>query len=198
MSFSIKSGDSGNVARVDGRNRLTAKAVTVGRTADATKRGESFNINTGLVELTSANETAVLYVKNTSTTRKIAVESLVFGAKLSTGGDGSGVIWTVEKNPTGGTIVTPTPSDADIVSNRNFGSGVTLSADVYKGAEGETLTGGTDHLIVVSNDLSRSLISIDEILDPGNSIGVLCDPEASNTSMFVYVAMICHLVDEQE
>ena len=84
----------------------------------------------------------------------------------------------------------------DINSNRNYGSSKTLTVDAYKGATGNTMTGGNDHIIVAMGTSGRVAISIDEIIPKGSSFGLKYTPQGSNTSQKLYVAVICHLEDE--
>jgi hypothetical protein len=86
----------------------------------------------------------------------------------------------------------------DIVSNRNYGSSKTLTVDAYKGATGETLTGGTDHIIIQMGTSGRTVVSIDEVIPKGSSFGIKYTPQGSNTSQKVYAAVVAHLIDPNE
>ena len=57
---------NGYKAKVDSQNRLRTLAISEGFNVDAASNGENFNINTGVMNLTSANESAVAYFKNKS------------------------------------------------------------------------------------------------------------------------------------
>jgi len=59
------------------------------------------------------------------------------------------------------------------------------------------MTDGVDHLLLYQTTSGRLFAEIDEILPTGASIGVKVDPQASNTSMDVYVALICHQEDTE-
>ena len=192
MSFNIMDGTgTGKSAKVDTNNRLYVNSEGKTAVEAATDKGDSYNLNTGVINLTSANETAVLYVKNTDPDRDIHVSALAVGLGPSTGGTGSIPKVTVTRNPTGGTLV-DSNNDIDVNSNRNFSSSQTLTATTLKGAEGETLTGDTDHLIIFQTANGRLFATIDEVLGNGASIGVKIDPQPSNTSMDIYAALICH------
>ena len=105
---------------------------------------------------------------------------------------------TVVRNPTAGTIVDNATAVA-INQNRNFGSNATLSADVYKGATGNTMTGGNDYLLLYQGLSSRLFATISTDLPRGSSIGIKIDPQtSSNTSLAVYAALICYLRDPKE
>jgi hypothetical protein len=187
---------NGKRVRVNGNNRLLANAVTITEDEQATKKGRSYNINTGVITLTDAVDTPIIYVKNNGDD-DLHITAIAVGLGPSTGGTGGIPKITVTKNPTAGTIV-DNATAVDIESNRNYGSALTLVVDAYKGATGNTMTDGTDHLILFQNASGRLFAAIDEIIPKGSSIGVKVDPQASNTSMDVYAALICHLEDPNE
>ena len=68
MSQQIRDGaGTGYLAKVNANQRMYTSAVTRADNVDATKRGDSYNINTGMITLTNATESAVAYVKNNET-----------------------------------------------------------------------------------------------------------------------------------
>lgn len=183
---------SGKFAQVDSRNRLQAKCVAVSAGEAATTDGDSFNINTDWITLTNANETPVLYLKNTGTIN-IHISAIAAGLSPSTGGSSSEIpSIKIIKNPTGGTIVSGAVA-APIISNRNFGSVVELAADVYKGGTGSSMTGGTDHIVIGQASNGRVFAGIDELIPPNKSIGVTITPQTGTTSQKVYAALILNL-----
>ena len=188
----IKSGDSGNTAKVTSDGLLQTYATTRGSFTQVNLDGDAYNINTGFITLTNAADTPVLYLKNNET-RDFLVTAIAVGVKDSTGGTDLVAI-TIVRNPTAGTIVSNASAVA-INSNRNFGSNKALTADAYKGATGSTMTDGTDHILVVQPDSGRLFATVDEVLPKGTSIGIKIAPPANNTSMIVYAAIIGHLVE---
>lgn len=195
MSSILQDGaGTGNTAKVDAKNRLWTNSVTKTSVENATDTGTSYNLNTGVINLTSANETAVMYFKNTDASNDIHISAIAIGLGPTTGGSGGIPKITVVRNPTGGTLL-DTPTNIDINSNRNFSATDTITGNAYKGAEGETLTGGTDHIIIYQVANGRLYANIDEKLANGASIGVEITPQPSNTSMDVYAALICHTED---
>ena len=60
----IEDASTGRSARVDSNNRLETQAISESLADAAANKGDRFNINTGTVTLTSASESAVLYIKN--------------------------------------------------------------------------------------------------------------------------------------
>lgn len=197
MPDSIRDGSgSGFLAKVNGNLRLYTNSVTVSEDQQATKIGNSYNINTGVITLTSANDTPILYVKNNET-QDLHITAIAVGLSPSTGGSGGIPKITVVRGPTAGTIVSNATA-VDINSNRNFGSSNTLTVDAYKGATGNTMTGGEDHLILFQTSNGRLFATIDEVLPKGATIGIKFDPQAGNTSQDVYAALICHLEDAND
>ena len=183
---------TGNTMKVDSNNRAHTYSVTINEENQANEDGDAYNINTDDITLTNATETPVLYVKNNED-KDLHITAFALHAGSTTGGTTSEDIkWTVIRNPTAGTIIS-NANNVAIKSNRNFGSTDTLLADAYKGATGETMTDGDDHIVFKSTNQSRVYATIDELIPKGSSIGIKCAPQTSNTSMTVYAAAICHL-----
>jgi hypothetical protein len=193
MSNFIKDGTGKSyLAQVDSENRLRTNAISRNISGNSSLLGNSYNINTGVINLTSANKTAVVYVKNTGTD-KIIVENLFYLIGNSTGGSGDMLI-TVLRNPTAGTIVdTATPVEMNV--NRNFGSSQTLTANAYKGVEAATFTDG-DKVIesIFNQSATRAALNVGTIvLTQGTSIGIEITPATGNTSLDVEFALAVHV-----
>jgi hypothetical protein len=67
MTFIEDGSGKGNLAKVNDENQLATNAVTVSRSDFEMERGNAYNYNTGTVNLTSANKSALLYMENTGT-----------------------------------------------------------------------------------------------------------------------------------
>jgi hypothetical protein len=196
MSKEIKDGTGSNyAAKVNKNNRLYTNSVTTQENLNATKLGNSYNVNTGVITLTNATETPIAYLKNNED-EDLHIVSIAVGVGPSTGGSGGIPKITIIRNPTTGTITSG--SNVDISCNRNYGSAKTLSVDAKKGATGSTMTNGADHIIFFQTSNGRLFASIDEVLPKGHSIGIKFDPQTGNTSQDVYAALICHLEDPNE
>ena len=189
----IDGAGDGYRAKVDSNKRLHTFAISEGYSIDTAINGKNYNINTGSLTLTSANESAVLYIKNNED-ESFIIEDVIVILGTSTGGTGDLAV-SIVRNPTLGTII-DNATDVSISANRNFGSSSQLTADQYKGAEGYTLTNGTDF-----SDTTRSsagtVIHFDAdvmILPKGSSVGVNITPQPSNTSMSVKVAIVGYLI----
>ena len=177
----------GYKAKVDENFRLHTEAVTRDTLREAVYRGKGFNFNTGSMTLTTANESAVGYLKYDGA-EPFVIEEILFILGASTGGSGEGTA-TIYKNPTAGTIIT-NAVPVEVASNRDFSSQISVEGDLYKGAEGYTTTGGS-----VFADTSRSsfgtVIPFDAapiILRKGNSLSVSWTPPSGNTSQVVKIA----------
>ena len=118
MDVTIKNGNDGGIVEVVD-NKLQVFAISEGLSIASAKDGENYNINTGSITLTSATESAVLYMKNNET-KNFIIEDIIVILGTSTGGTGDLAISLV-RNPTTGTIIT-NAVNVDIVANRNFGS----------------------------------------------------------------------------
>jgi len=157
--------------------------------------GDAYNINTGDITLTNTTQTPVLYLKNNET-KDLVVTAIAVGLGTSAGGTATEAVKVhVIRNPTVGTIVDNATS-VDINSNRNYGSTNTLTVDAYKGATGNTMTDGDNHIEFYQPDFGRLFAGVDEIIPKGRSIGVKITPPTGNTGLELYVALICHLVKE--
>ena len=192
MGNSIKNGRSGTLATVDNKNRLHTLSVSQGDNEVATEEGKSYNINSGLITLTSASESGVLYFKYNEED-SFHINSIVVILGPSTGGSSTDTTHIrVYKNPTSGTLISGATA-ADINSNRDFGSSATLSSSLtYKGGEGLTITDGSSHIESLVSPGARVALPIDELLRKGNSIAVSYEPNDSNTSMKVMCAIVGH------
>ena len=197
MPDTIRDGSGASyLAKVNGNNRLYTNSVSTNETEQANKKGNAYNINSGFITLTDAVDTPLLYFKNNET-EDYHITAIVLGLFSSTGGTGDSPYLTVIRNPTTGTIISgATVSDID--SNRNFGSTSTLASIAYKGATGDTMTNGTDHILALCKEDNRCFLAIDEVLPKGTSIGIKLKPRTSNTSLKVYAALIGHLEDINE
>lgn len=177
---------------VNNRNRGLVDSVQKTVNQQATLDGESFNLNTGNINLTSGSESAVFYVQNTDNENNLVIDFIVFilgASNIASTSESTDA--KIVRNPTGGTLITGA-SDVDVNSNRNFFSGKELLVNAYKGAEGNTVTGGTDHFETIINHPTRVQVSVDILLGVNNSLAVAYTPPSLNTSLNVMVAAICH------
>ena len=183
---------TGATAKVSVNNRLQVHSITTTEASTAAADGDGYSINTGLVTLTDATESGVLYIKNNED-RDLQVEFLEIILAPSTGGLTTDTTRArVYRNPTGGTLITGAVAVSDN-QNRNFGTNRTLAADAYKGATGNTVTGGNVVMELFINPSERKILGIDMTLTKGDSLAVSYEPNDSNTSMKCMVAATLHI-----
>lgn len=188
----IQDSSKGFSAKVDSSNRLAVRSTAKTETFEATKLGESFNINTGLITLTSAAESGVLYIKNNED-RDVSVDSLVFILAPTTGGAASDSTRVrVYKNSTAGTLIS-TALSVSANQNRNFGASRILSSLAYKGATGNTVTDGSVIIDTFVSPGTRLTVELDIVITKGKSIAVTYQPNTGNTSMKCMVAASLHI-----
>lgn len=184
MSETIVNGadGAGYEAKVDKTNRLHTRSVSLTEQEEALENGKDWNIETGTINLTTANASGLMYLKNKGE-KNLKVKLYVFLIDPSTGGAGGKVLIEILRNPTGGTVVT----DANVANsvNMNFGSSNEIEADVYYGAEGKTLTGQDNIIVSKTTDDTRMLLGIFTELPRGASLGLRLTPPTGNTSMNV-------------
>lgn len=189
-----------NKAFVDKNNQLHGASITRERFQDATIKGNSYNINTGLIGLTTATESAILYFLNdedsVNGSSSFIVDAIAVGIDDEGTTTGMTTI-TIIRNPTTGTIIDTTPVAVDMNQNRNFGSNNTLSTTslAYKGAEGDTLTNGDDIALFLQQPGTRAYYNLDFEITKGSSIGIKMDTDTSGGTTNVYCALIGHRVD---
>jgi len=188
----IQDAQFGYTAKVDKSNRLDTRGITKTETANATVEADSYNVNTGLITLTTAGESGVMYMKNNED-RDINIDAIVAIFGPSTGGAATDTNQIrVYRNPTTGTLISGAV-DVDDNDNRNFGSSKTLLADAYKGATGNTITNGSVVVESLVGPGARVSFNIDLVLTKGDSIAISYEPSDSNTSMKCMAAIILHL-----
>ena len=177
----------GYEAKVDSDNRLHTEAVSRSELLQGIIQGVGYNFNTGPVTLTTANESAVGYFAYNGN-EPFVITEILFILGTTTGGSGDGTA-RIYRNPTGGTIV-DNALPIEIAANRDFGSSIVVDGDMYKGAEGYTVTGGTTFA-----DSTRSsfgtVIAFDAapiLIRKGNTLCTTWQPPSGNTSQICKVA----------
>ena len=187
---------TGNKLGINANNAAKTFSTTQTVIQQATSKGNSYNINTGTIGLTSTTASGVFYFKNDEA--PVNGESAFIAEALAVGIDNQGTqvgacIITIVRNPTAVSFSTA----VDMNQNRNFGSSNTLASTTlaYKGAEAATITGGNDIAIFYQNVGTRGFYSIDMEIPRGSSIAVKIDTQTTAGTTNLYVAMIGHKVD---
>ena len=184
MGFEITDGvGKGYSAEVDSENRLRVFSISEQEVYNASSLGNSYNFNTGVINLTSASKSAVLYIKNNGDP-DLVLTQLSYSMGNSTGGAGD-VLVTVLRNPTTGTIIS-NAVDMEVGGvNRNFGSSKIITTDSYKGTEGYTFTNGVKIIdTIIDQAPVRVAVELGGISIPkGSSIGIEITPATSNSNV---------------
>jgi len=188
----IQDAATGKTARVNLDNTLSVHSINISEAEHATDLGDSYNVNSGLVTLTTAGESGVLYFKNNED-RNVHIDSIIIILGPSTGGVTTDTTHIrVYSNPTTGTLIS-TALAAEMVQNRNMGATSALSADVYKGATGNTITNGDALIESLVSPNSRAVFNIDLTIPKGKAVAISYEPNDSNTSMKCMAAFSCHI-----
>jgi len=193
----INDGRTNDTVHVDTNNRLKTSGVHDHTQDHAAEHGAKFNMNSGDLTLTSAVKTSVLYIKNNEDA-DLVLTSFIYNLGTSTNGSGD-VLIDIIRNPSAGEII-DNANDAAIgggvMANYNFGSNITLSADIYKGASGEAaFTNGSMFITTRSaTNATRLYLAIGALVIPkGSTLGVNYTPPAGNTSQIAQFAAACYL-----
>jgi hypothetical protein len=175
MSTTIQDGTgTRNRLRVTGQNRLLSQAVIITEEDNAIVVGDGYQIASTPVSFTGANETAVLYTKNTDDRDFVLDRAvLILGTAVSASSDQD---WTfrVLRNPTSGTIIDNALSAG--ISNSNHGSANIPNGDNFKGVEGDTLVDGTGAPQKIKQSIDRIILPLGRRLPKGTSIGFKLTP----------------------
>jgi len=176
---------TGAFAGVTPNNRLLTTGIDLSLTEAATETGDTYNINTATVPLTTTGEHALLYLKNHEDTNLI-IDTTIVNIKDFVGTAGQPIL-KIYRNPTGGTII----SDAVEceISNRNYGSSKVLDVFCYQGGESKTLTGPSIDIFLptVAAGTFNSFSTL-VVLPKGASIGLAWIPPAGMTSVDIVAA----------
>lgn len=179
---------SGSQAGVTDTHRILVDAISRDAIVTAATAGKAFNFSTGLVTLTSASASGLFFLKNNEV-ENLVISEILLQANQSTGGASGIGFWELIRNPTGGTLISNAVA-VDIQQNFNFGSVATILADIFKGAEGNTITGGNLFSINHGQNVPSVLVTrfANIALARGSSCAVRFTPPPGNTSLVVSVS----------
>lgn len=185
--FKIQDGTgTGRTAAVDADFKLETHAITASETTFAAVCTRAYNLNTGNIILTDGSESTIMYFKNNEA-KDFLMTALAIGVGTLPSPTESTVV-TMIRNPTAASFSTA----IDQNQNRNFGAAQTLSADVYKGAQGATLTGGNAIAQFFTKGGSRLFAGIDFAIPKGTALGLNIQLN-DTTGGLVYAAIIGYL-----
>lgn len=188
---------TGDKLHIDENHQAHTFCITETEANDAVEQGNGYNLNTGIIALTGTSDSAVFYMKNAETSingaSDVVIDTIVVGINTISATITEHPIVTIVRNPTAGTIVSNATA-IDMKSNNAFGSSNILDSLIYKGADGYTLTDGTDHAIVLCKEGRTTIPELNIDLAKGSSIGINIDLNTSGGAN-VYVAVVCHRKD---
>jgi hypothetical protein len=183
---------TGNKAQVNGKFRLVTESVTFDREDDAISSGVGYQLTSGPINYTSGGSpTCVFYFKNLEE-QDVVLDRVVLMIGSATGA-GANDDWShrIIRNPTGGTIVdNAIPAG---ISNSNHGAAGILNGgeQIYKGVEGDTVTGGTGVPLPVQKENNRILFPIGRRIPKNSSFAIEITPPAGTTT--AVSVTVCHV-----
>ena len=190
MPEQIRDGSGkGFLAAVNSDNQLQTRAVAVAQRLESALDGNYYEVTTGKIELTTANETSLFYIKN-SENKVIVIDRVFYDVWESTGGSVGGTI-EYYRNPTytGGVAATQ--------YNTEFSSDDQLDATVLTWSVGSPL-------VLSGNEWWRGYVPVPSsnvveegrfVLNTNNTFGISIVPPASNTSMYVAINVALFVFD---
>ena len=176
MSLVIVDGTGNSTRlRITSDNRAATDAIVTTRMTSISEEDEQAFLyaSGGFAMITSTGvETGILYIKNTSATKLLKIFSIrTCGTEVSK--------WKLYKNISGGTLLTG--AVAAQTNNMQLSSPIDPESIAYKGAEGDTIVGGTmlEHLI---NERGHSTEEFGGalILDSNDSIALTVEVDTAS------------------
>lgn len=180
MSSSIIDGTgTSNRLKINNQNRLVSEAVTFDREDDAIAIGNGYQITSTPVTFSVGGTlSGVLYFKNEENT-DVVVDRIVL--MIGTGDLTGDWTYRLVRNPTGGTLIDNAVAAG--ISNSNHGSPNLINGgdSVYKGVEGDTLTGGGGAPLPVQQSSNRIVFPVGRRIPKGSSFGVMLGAPTINS-----------------
>lgn len=174
---------NGYKVRIGPSLRMATESVTETLEELSINQGNGFNIATPRITLTTTNESALFYIKNNDD-RELILTTVFVNSSNSTGTLSNQPYFKVYRNPKTGTLI----DNARLIEpiNKNYGSKEIITADIYYGAEGDTI-GGEDGIIDIPMP-PRDVLPLAEfvvtvILPKGSSYAHTYRPSTGNTSV---------------
>jgi len=181
----IKSGDSGDVAKVDSDKRLQTKALSVGVPLESTLLGNSFCISSGIITITNATTNALLYFVSCECVDTVLTSLFLDFGDTTCATDTSGVV-TFHHGPTGGTLISD--ACAATIINERIGDSQTLCGSAFKAsAVSKTLTGGNAVTFPLVGDSFGVEFQEGIVIPKAKAFGISWQPPAGNTSQPVEI-----------
>ena len=187
----IKDGaGSGDTAKVDSSNKLEVRSIDTTEFQSGIIDGRVFVVSSGVVTLTTACASGLLYLKNCDC-RDMLISKLVINLGNSTGGCGN-FTSTITICPTGGTLICC--GAVAPAANLNFGSGLSACVTSTAGTEGSTVTGGIPVSDIHALANRREIVDV-ALLPKGVSLAMSITPPAGNCSVDVNINIAIQFVE---
>lgn len=179
----IVDGATNETAQVDGQRRLRTRATTVSNALNASINSDQYNIDTEVLTLTDATDSALLWVRNRENEKiNWSVPLLVITLGSS---DGTGDLLLKFYKNDGSSDIELTGTDPRIFSF-NLGSVKPLVVDAKQGGTGKSFSVSEFTDVLIDSAPTGVAIPLDSIIiEPGSSLGVSIVPPSGNTSMKV-------------
>ena len=197
MSTTINDGTgTGDKLKINEQNRLEADSVTFDREDDAVSLGNGYQITSTPVTFSAGGTlSGVLYFKNREDT-DVVVDRIVL--MIGTGdlvGDWS---YRLVRNPTGGTLLDNAVAAG--ISNSNHGSANILNAgqDIYRGVEGDTVTGGAGAPLPVHQTSNRIVFPVGRRIPKGGSFAVMLGAPTINSGTCTGIVVAHVYIDTKQ
>lgn len=172
---------NGYETRVDSEGRLFIIGVAETPIQHASMTAKAYIVSTPTITLTTASASGILYLKNTDPSRTIVLQELrTFLGGSNSSGD---VILQGYKNVTTGTLVSSGTTITPL--NQNLGSTIPSVSESKYGAEGSTITDGTEIIGAIIQDKTSAGVILDFAIPNGASFATKITPPSGNTSMKV-------------
>ena len=181
---------TGKRAKVNTKNRLVTESVTFDREDDAISSGVGYQLTSGQVSYTSGGTpVGVFYMKNEEDV-DVVLDRVVIMLGTATGATGD---WfhRIIRNPTGGTLISNAVPGG--ISNSNHGSANILNGgtSIYKGVEGDTITGGSGVSLPLHVTSNRILFPIGRRIPKNSSFAIEITPPAGISAALSVT--VCHV-----
>ena len=193
MEFFLKDGTgTGKLARIGSDNYIRTRAVIETEQKAQALIGKSYQIGSGVINITSASESAVLWAKNNEDAN-LMLTGVNITSKAFTGSSDVVSLAKVYLNGTGLSGGTSTSA-----LNNNFGSSRSLSASIQYGGNAQTVTGGTavGAFYIPINTFFNTDIAW--VLPKGVSVGVSFTAGSGTTSWLMSITLEAVLLNVED
>ena len=187
MPDTIKDGSGkGYLAAVNADQQLITRATAIEQRLVSAIDENYYEATTGLVTLTDAVETGLIYIANTNSDLVLIIDRVFVDVWETTGGSDSGILrYYLNPTATGGTTIVP--------NNTNFGSRKTIEATASRSLT--TMTGTDWWTAQISAPSSAAWEEGRIVIPAGSKFGISIQAPTGNTSMDVSINVAMYNFD---